>query len=213
MSRAFFRSVVAVLAVMAVISGCHREGRLISKNALQCIYSDMFLADQWLKSNSDVREKADTTLFYEPIFRKYGYTTKDFEATIDHYTDRPDKLVKIIQKSAKDLNEKYLEYNRIAERIQKIRTDNLKGFGYEYATFADADSILWGTTVLDSVLVRDSVYIKPAQPDSTAVTEPVKLEDIIQTTIINVTGGDSVRPDQKQAPRKLPRNKPAPVKG
>ena len=212
MSRAF-RLVVTALVLVAVISGCHREGRIISANALQCIYSDMFLADQWPKSNPEARKKADTTLFYEPIFRKYGYTAKDFEATIDHYTDRPDKLVKIIQRSAKELNEKYLEYNRIAERIQKVRNDNQKGLGYEQSTFADADSILWGTTVLDPVLVRDSVYIKPAQPDSSAVTEPVKQDDIIQTTIINVTGGDSVRPNKKQAPGKFPRNKPAPVEG
>ena len=197
--------------MMTLLPGCHRGGRIISKGALENIYVDMFLADQWLRSDSDARRKADTTLFYEPIFRRYGYTSKDFDATISYYTDRPDKFVKILHRSAKTLNEKYLEYNRIAERLQRINMQDKDGYGYVESAFADADSILWGTTVLDSILVRDSVYIKEAPADTLEMAAAP--EEVIQTEIINVTGRDSVRPHKEQAPRKLSGLKPAPDKG
>lgn len=37
--------------------------------------------------------------FYEPIFRKYGYTTEDFLASTEYYLNDPARFSKIIAKS------------------------------------------------------------------------------------------------------------------
>lgn len=211
MKKSLGHIAIVLLAVLS-LTGCHRKGRIIPAGTLENIYVDMFMADQWIKSNQDARKRADTSLFYEPIFRRYGYTIKDYDATVTYYIDRPDKYVKILRRSAKTLNLKHLEYNSIAERINRIKNQDKEGFGYEVSDFLNADSILLGSTVLDSLLVRDSVYIKEPVVDTLAVADTLKPEDVIvTTTIINVDvkGGDGIRPDQKQAPRKFSGHKPA----
>lgn len=209
--------IAILLLVVLSLSGCHRKGRVIPAGTLEQIYVDMFLADQWVKMQPDARKRADTTLFYEPIFRRYGYSFKDYEATVSHYIDRPDKFVKILRRSAKDLNIKHLEYAKIADRIQKIKNKDKEGYGYEVSDFLNADSILFGSLVLDSLLVRDSVYIKEPEPDTLAVADTLKPEDVIVTTSVieikDVERGDRIRSDKKQAPGKFTGHKPAPDSG
>lgn len=203
--------IAIILLALLSLTGCHRKGRIIPAGTLEKIYVDMFMADQWIKTHHDARQKADTTLFYEPVFRSYGYTIKDYDATVSYYIDRPDKYGKILRRAAKTLNLKYLQYNTIAERIDRIKNQDKEGFGYEVSDFLNADSILFGSLVLDSLLVRDSVFIKEPEPDTLAVADTLAPADVVvTTTIINVDvkGGDGLRPDKKPAPRKFSGNKP-----
>lgn len=209
MRRLFGHIAVIVLALLSLM-GCHRKGRVISAGTLEDIYVDMFIADQWIKSNPDARPKADTTLFYEPIFRRYGYSTADYDATVSYYIDRPDKYVKILRRAAKTLNLKQLEYAKVAERINRVKNQDREGFGYMVSDFLNADSILSGSLVLDSLLVRDSVFIKAPAPSTPAPADSLKSEGdslTIDNKAADDKGRDRIRPHKKPAPRELPGDK------
>ncbi len=180
--------IMLVMALLACVTGCHRHGKVIPKSKMVLIYADMFLADQWLIGHSDAKAIADTTLFYEPIFRRYGYTSKDYDASVSYYIDRPDKFNKVLQKTGKLLNDKYLEYNRIAERLKAAGTANGRDFGYELRDFRN-DS----TLCLE--FFRDSLGM---------------IRDIDTTSTDNASRRDSIRTDKEPEARKLIGHKSAP---
>ena len=99
MRRLFGHILILLMTVSALIS-CDRGGRIIPRSKLSYIFAEMFVADAWLQTQGpDVRKKADTTAFYEPIFKSYGYTTKDYIATVEHYLEDPDRFSRIVKKT------------------------------------------------------------------------------------------------------------------
>ena len=98
------RILVALTAAVLCTVSCSRGPRVISPSKMEKICSDMLMADQWIASNLPARVAADTTLFYEPIFQKYGYTTEDFNASIEYYMRDPVKLSRIMKKVALKLD-------------------------------------------------------------------------------------------------------------
>ena len=94
MKRRAVITLAAAALVMLSLGSC-RE-RSIPASKLSRIYADMLMADQWFASNPAEKDVADTSLVYEPIFRKYGYTTEDFNRTVSHYLYNPEKYRRIM---------------------------------------------------------------------------------------------------------------------
>lgn len=104
---------IAVLAVLlAALCACSHRARVIPADKLARIYYDMFLVDQWIRDNSDVRPVADTTLVFDPIFRRYGYTFEDYDRSVQYYLDRPDDYTKLLSRVEEALRKE-------GERLQK----------------------------------------------------------------------------------------------
>ena len=115
---------------------CSRKGKVIPRDEMADIYYDMFMADQWLQDHREFRETADTTLFYEALFRQHGYTTTDYFRSVKHYMRDPKRYSRMMQEVIDRLEEDRkaldklanLDSDRQAER-QRIR--NLR-FGVPY---------------------------------------------------------------------------------
>ena len=88
--------ILLLLAVLAGLSGCGRKARVIPEKKLIRIYTDMFLADQWIRDHVEARTVADTTLFFDPIFKRYGYDFEDYDASINYYIDHPIQYAEIL---------------------------------------------------------------------------------------------------------------------
>ena len=71
-----FGHILLVLAA-ALLTGCGRP-KVIPEDELVSLYVDMFIADQWLRDHPDEKKVADTTLFFDPLFREHGYTFEDY---------------------------------------------------------------------------------------------------------------------------------------
>lgn len=110
---------IALAAALAVAVGCERRARVIPADTFSEIYADMFLADQWIASNSRYRRKADTSLFYVPIFGKYGYSLKDYDLSVRYYLESPDKYAKILKQSAALLEKDFKRLKKIEDAINK----------------------------------------------------------------------------------------------
>ncbi|MBQ7269371.1 MAG: DUF4296 domain-containing protein [Bacteroidales bacterium] len=90
---------ILLLGLVLLPLSCSR-GRVIPARKLAQVHADMLLADQWLHDHPEMRTQADTTLFYEAVFKKYGYSFKDYDASVRYYLENPAAYAKILKKSA-----------------------------------------------------------------------------------------------------------------
>lgn len=91
------------------------EEKVIPRAELSEIYAEMLMTDQWIMSTKGVRLIADTSLVYEPILEKYGYTTEDYVKTVDVYMDDPERFARILR-STSEILDKRLKHLRKEKR-------------------------------------------------------------------------------------------------
>ena len=103
---------MVLLAVLAMLCGCGRRSRVIPADKLSRIYQDFYLADQWVRDNPSGRKAADTTLIFDPILRRYGYTFEDYDRTVHYYLDHTEEYSKLLDRAAERLRKE-------GERMQK----------------------------------------------------------------------------------------------
>ena len=118
-------SLLALSLAWLCLSGCNRKDKVIPRAVMADIYADLFVADQWLREQGPAFQEADTMRFYEPVFRKYGYTTLDFRNSANYYLKDPRRFARILQQASSQLEDhaKYLEQlsTDIASVQQEIR--------------------------------------------------------------------------------------------
>lgn len=111
---------LAVLALV-LVCGCSRHGRVLSREKMADIYYDMFMLDTWLQNAPSARKAADTSLVYEPIFRKHGCSFKDYDASVNHYLSDPDTYKKIFDDVYSRLKVREKELEAEVKRLEDIK--------------------------------------------------------------------------------------------
>lgn len=137
-----FLHIVVLLAAVAV--SC-RGPRVIPRDELTDIYYDMFLLDQQIREDNDLRKQADTTLVYEAVFNKYGYDTDDYLYSLKYYLRDPEHFARVLE----DVSARYQEQVSVLDK-EIERLDHLASL--LKVKQAPIDSIL-------SIFGRDSVYV------------------------------------------------------
>ena len=79
------------------------------------IYYDIYMTDEAVDANYGLRRMADTMRIYEPIFNKYGYTTDDYNRSVNFYLERPDKFEDVFEDTKTMLEKRKAELNAILE--------------------------------------------------------------------------------------------------
>ena len=116
------RYISALFAVVLFLSSCSGdEGKVIPRSKLAEIYAEMLITDQWISDTPGVRRTADTSLVYEPIFQKYGYTTADYRASVDRYMDDPERFSRILRTTGQILDKKIAQLNLEKEEQEKLK--------------------------------------------------------------------------------------------
>lgn len=129
-----------VVAIILFSSCSSEEGKVISRRDMAEIYAEMLLTDQWITSRPELRKKADTSLVYEPILNKYGYTTRDYIHTMDKYMDDPERYSRILRSTGVILDSKLQELQVKREELQRLeeirkRLDKVRAEVSKYITY------------------------------------------------------------------------------
>lgn len=131
MKRIFQYILLPLIFVMISFSlnSCREEG-VIDDETMAEIYAEMLITDQWINSNPGLRTTADTSLVYEPILKKYGYSAADYRKSLDYYLSEPEEYADVMKQTVKILDAKLAELNKkkellaeekeLAEYIEKI---------------------------------------------------------------------------------------------
>lgn len=174
--------IVLLLTALAMLAGCGRRGRVIPEKKMIRLYTEMFLADQWLRDHNELRQAADTTLFFDPIFRRHGYSFADFDRSVQFYLDRPEKYAKILNRAADRIRK---EGSRVgkeadAERERRHVIEHFLSL-YQRQDFT-TDSLRWAgvkalwpalTEVRDTTAAADSLAAAGAAETEETATDVV----------------------------------------
>ncbi len=128
----FLRHIFPIILSLVFLASCgEREARVIPRGELAEIYAEMLVVDQWITATPGTRQMADTSLVYEPILNKYGYTSADYRLSVDKYMDDPERFSRILRTTVsifdqrlKELERKKIEQERqeeVLKRIDKLR--------------------------------------------------------------------------------------------
>lgn len=117
MNRGAYIALAVALALAGAAVSCSGP-KVIPPSKLSKIYRDMYVADQWLSDYRMFREAADSTLFYESIFEKYGYSTEDFNRSVEYYLDDPERFGRILNKAQAMLENDIKEIDREKSRSE-----------------------------------------------------------------------------------------------
>ena len=160
---------LALLVCACLLPSC-RHVKIMSERDMSDIYAEMFLADQWLNDNPGLKRTADTTRFYETIFRRFGYGFEDYDASVNYYLNHPEKYKKIVEMAQNKLRstQKSLEsFEKALERQNHI----LAGLGALHLPVFAVDSVKVDTLMVwapwrDTLSYRDSVLRERLRLDS-----------------------------------------------
>jgi len=112
------RHIMLMTAVFLLAVSCGRkEDKVIPRSKLAEIYAEMMLVDQWIMNNPGNRHIADTSLVYEPVLERYGYTSADYRKSVDVYMNDPERFSRILRTTAEILGEKL---NALEDQKKKI---------------------------------------------------------------------------------------------
>ncbi len=115
--------IILTIILLGAFCSCSRH-KTISKQDLARIYYDMYMTDEAISQNRDLRRMTDSLHLYEPIFNKYGYTTEDYLFSVNQYLQNPDKYKKIFEQTKNMLLKRKKELDKIY--TYETRFDRLK---------------------------------------------------------------------------------------
>lgn len=136
----FFRHILFVVPASFMLGSCTPDG-VIPEDEFSQIYADFLLFDQWIYSRPGLRSMADTSLVYEPILNRYGYTTEDYRTSMKYYMNEPEEYEKILEGTVDIFDEKLvqLEERRKELQRQKERKEYLAQFESNIALDREKD--------------------------------------------------------------------------
>lgn len=113
------RHILPMTAVLLLLLSCSgQEDMVIPRGKLAEIYAEMLLTDQWITSNPGNRHSADTSLVYEPILEKYGYTSADYRMSVEEYMNDPERFSRILRTTGQILDRKLKDLQKRKEEIE-----------------------------------------------------------------------------------------------
>lgn len=188
--------IFAVCFALCLLVGCScsNKSKVIPRGKMAHIYAEMLVVDQWLLEHSKYRTQADTSLVYEPIFQKYGYTTEDYRASLEHYMNDPERYSRILRETVEILDEQIGELKGVKaaeDRLKSIVPYKMDPARLYYGRSKDR---LWNfrdsvSVALDSLVavyelgfheLSDTVFDGPkiiVKVDTLEVKQPIAAED------------------------------------
>lgn len=142
MKNSFRYILMAVTASMllSVLSSC-RDSRVIDEDDMAKIYAEMLMTDQWINSTPNVKRIADTSLVYEPILRKYGYTSEDYRYSLNYYLEHNKDFAEIMKKTISILESRQAALERKKIRLEEEK--QVKEYVKTMAKYVDLDESLF----------------------------------------------------------------------
>ena len=198
--------IFAALTAVFLLASCGGEKqKVIPRGKLAQIYAEMLMTDQWIMSNPGNRHAADTSLVYEPILEKYGYTSADYRKSVDAYMDDPERFSRILRTTSELLDKRLVKLQEIKEEMDRqealkklresmkieVEIDMGEFFPYldeePYVHYYDSLSVEPDSALMvyrmKNIVRSDTLYegVRMIVRDTLAVTDTVTVKDTLNT--------------------------------
>ena len=198
--------IFAALTAVFLLASCGGEKqKVIPRGKLAQIYAEMLMTDQWIMSNPGNRHAADTSLVYEPILEKYGYTSADYRKSVDAYMDDPERFSRILRTTSELLDKRLVKLQEIKEEMDRqealkklresmkieVEIDMGEFFPYlreePYVHYYDSLSVEPDSALMvyrmKNIVRSDTLYegVRIIVRDTLAVTDTLAVKDTLNT--------------------------------
>ena len=151
--------IVATIAMLASI-GCSTY-KSIPDDELADIFHDVYLTNAYLSS---FPQDLDSMTIYEPILKRYGYTTADFKYTIGSFSRRKSaQLGSVLKKAETKLLDRTKILDKQVEVLDTIRDVAIR----TYRRMIRRDSLIEATKLADTQKLH--ICISPVYPGNYTV--------------------------------------------
>ena len=198
--------IFAAFTAVFLLASCGGEKqKVIPRGKLAQIYAEMLMTDQWIMSNPGNRHAADTSLVYEPILEKYGYTSADYRKSVDAYMDDPERFSRILRTTSELLDKRLVKLQEIKEEMDRqealkklresmkieVEIDMGEFFPYlreePYVHYYDSLSVEPDSALMvyrmKNIVRSDTLYegVRIIVRDTLAVTDTLAVKDTLNT--------------------------------
>lgn len=202
------------IALVLLSIGCSKGPRVIPRGKMARIYAEMLVTDQWINVTPSVKRLADTSMVYEPILEKYGYTSEDYRRSVDVYMDDPERFSRILRSTTEILDKRIAELKSLKAQQEDLEnnkfviTTDFKAEDYfpflssePYVHYYDSLSVEYDTAGFyrfSSIERADTVYDRlemVVRADTLAVSDSVVSDGAIATHDAIVRNGKAAPVD------------------
>ena len=225
-SRKFRLTLICAACAFLSAVSCRQERGIIPEDVMSKIYYDMYMTDEAIKSDNRFRRMTDTLLVYEPIFRRYGYTSEDYTRSVGYYLEHTDIYQEIFERTGQMMEKREAELKAIleAESNTPVRWSIIDSL--DILTADGIHSPLYYKYMRILFFKPDTVLLRSPMPDSAAYGRPQNPFMLFSDSALNadrsfeffMTDGfmnelDTASSGMKPADRPMtPQKKPLPLK-
>lgn len=191
MKRSLKYIVLILALVLVLVPSCRKDStKVIPRSKLARIYAEMLVTDQWIISTPKIRNIADTSLVYDPILEKYGYTPEDYQQSVMYYLNDPERFSRILRTSGELLDKELKVMRKQQAKILRIKalmaSLTIPELVLFQKDFPDKDNYNWS----DSLKVRwdslGNMWVTVREPRIDTVYEGVRLVVPVDTVEVAV---------------------------
>ena len=191
MKRSLKYIVLILALVLVLVPSCRKDSaKVIPRSKLAKIYAEMLVTDQWIISTPKIRNIADTSLVYDPILEKYGYTPEDYQQSVMYYLNDPERFSRILRTSGELLDKELKVMRKQQAKILRIKalmaSLTIPELVLFQKDFPDKDNYNWS----DSLKVRwdslGNMWVTVREPRIDTVYEGVRLVVPVDTVEVAV---------------------------
>ena len=193
MKRSLKYIVLILALVLVLVPSCRKDSaKVIPRSKLARIYAEMLVTDQWIISTPKIRNIADTSLVYDPILEKYGYTPEDYQQSVMYYLNDPERFSRILRTSGELLDKELKVMRKQQAKILRIKalmaSLTIPELVLFQKDFPDKDNYNWS----DSLKVRwdslGNMWVTVREPRIDTVYEGIRLVvpvDTIEVAVVD----------------------------
>lgn len=166
------KSVLPIVAAVAVV-GCRERG-VISKRAMANIVAEMYLADQYIEYNPDMRAQTDSLAVYPAVIERNGHTVEEYQASVRYYLQRDDEYNRILKSAMASMEGYVKELDVEIKRLEKLRRGPSRWWALDSVRKMNPSELLYNPVMrgVRWMVIPQERLVKWAVGDSAVVDIP-----------------------------------------
>ncbi len=144
---------------------------------------EMFVADQYAKTYTEIGSAADSILLYQHIFEKHSCTLQDYQEALRHYLPDQKAYSHILKRATLIAKDSSMQANKDLEMIKQIKL-------YFPVPFLVADELLnhnnWWAKTIDGQDIPDTKFIYLVRQTDTVAPQRQEINLLSDTPQANI---------------------------
>ncbi len=173
---------MAISIAVLCLCSCNKK-KILGKNEVATIMYEMFLADQYAKTYTEIGSAADSVLLYQHVFEKHSCTLQDYQEALRHYLPDQKAYSYILKRATLIAKDSSTQANKALEMVKQIKL-------YFPVPFLVSDELFdhnhWWTKTIDGQDIPDTKFIYLVRQTETVAPQRQEINLLSGTPQTNI---------------------------